>query len=244
MPWIDKIHLVTNGQKPSFLTEEFIKMYNTILVTHEQIFKGYEQFLPVFNSQTIEAMLWNIPQLSEDFIYFNDDFFVVSPVKKIDFFDSGKFVYRGMNRFKNKWLGRVQKHLVPGFKKGIIDRRAESADFPHKLWFYSPAHAPYTLNSCLLKEAVTNWGINDILSYRFRNDAQPWPVGLFINQIAKRNLLTKSTNNDWLYFFPTHDRSFSIKLTPNIKFFCAQLLDSLPNGEQKYAIEFLNSLLD
>jgi len=44
------------------------------------------QYLPTFNANTIEMWLHKIPDLSEYFIYGNDDFFPLSPLQPEDFF--------------------------------------------------------------------------------------------------------------------------------------------------------------
>ena len=40
-------------------------------------------------------MLWRINTLSENFVYFNDDFFLIRPVKVKDWFKNGNPVLRG-----------------------------------------------------------------------------------------------------------------------------------------------------
>jgi len=53
-------------------------------VDHKDVFKQEE--LPTFNSHSLGLSLVNIPNLSEHFIYLNDDFFLFNRVKKEDFF--------------------------------------------------------------------------------------------------------------------------------------------------------------
>ena len=48
------------------------------------------QYLPTFNSITIEHYIHKIPGLSERYIYFNDDVMVNHPMRKRDFFKKGK----------------------------------------------------------------------------------------------------------------------------------------------------------
>lgn len=72
LPWIDKIYLVTAGQRPHWLKEDHPKL---VLVDHREIFSDPESCLPTFNSHAIESQLANIPNLSEHFIYVNDDVF-------------------------------------------------------------------------------------------------------------------------------------------------------------------------
>ncbi|CBT75670.1 hypothetical protein AARI_14570 [Glutamicibacter arilaitensis Re117] len=72
LPWINKIHLVTAGQRPSWLVKEHPKL---VLVDHQTIFNDPESDLPTFNSHAIESQLVNIPNLAEHFLYVNDDVF-------------------------------------------------------------------------------------------------------------------------------------------------------------------------
>lgn len=81
MPWVRKIHLVTNGQMPSWLSLAHPKLN---FVKHSDYIP--DNFLPTFNSHVIELNLHRIPDLAEHFIYFNDDTFVIRPMKPSDFF--------------------------------------------------------------------------------------------------------------------------------------------------------------
>lgn len=83
MPWIRKIHLVTADQVPPWLNLDHPKLN---LVSHKQIFPD-NSYLPTFNSNAIEMCFCNISDLSEKFIYFNDDMFVINPLNKKRFFD-------------------------------------------------------------------------------------------------------------------------------------------------------------
>ena len=85
MPFIDKIFLVVSGisQVPND-----IDLTDVRLVYHNMIIP--EKYLPCFNSCTIEMFLHNIPDLDEEFVYFNDDMFVIKPMNETDFFVDGK----------------------------------------------------------------------------------------------------------------------------------------------------------
>lgn len=56
------------------------------VVRHGEFMPG--EFLPTFNSNTIEHFLWRIPGLSEQFLYANDDAMFGKPVSR-DFFFAG-----------------------------------------------------------------------------------------------------------------------------------------------------------
>lgn len=83
-PWVRKIHFVTCGQKPEWLDENHPKLN---LVDHKDFIP--EQYLPVFNSNLIEIYMHRIPDLSEHFVYFNDDFFIINHLPKERFFSNG-----------------------------------------------------------------------------------------------------------------------------------------------------------
>lgn len=82
-PWVNHIYIVTNGQVPKWLDESYDKV---TVITHSQIIEP--EFLPTFNSHAIESALHKIPNLSEHFIYFNDDVMLTRPLPASYFFTS------------------------------------------------------------------------------------------------------------------------------------------------------------
>ena len=84
MPWINKIYLLLSNieQAPKNLPS------NCVIVLHKEFIPF--QHLPTFNSTTIEMFLWNIPNLSEKFIYANDDMLPIGALKPSDFFRGDK----------------------------------------------------------------------------------------------------------------------------------------------------------
>ncbi|SHN52180.1 stealth family protein [Desulfovibrio litoralis] len=86
LPWVRNIFIVTAGQKPKWLHEKHPKIK---IVDHKDFIP--EQYLPTFSCRPIEAFLHRIPDLSEHYIYLNDDFFFARPCLKEEFFTaSGK----------------------------------------------------------------------------------------------------------------------------------------------------------
>lgn len=84
-PWVRKIHFVTWGHVPEWLELENPKLH---IVRHEDYIP--QEFLPVFNSNVLEIYMHKIEGLSEKFVYFNDDFFLLRPMLEKDFFVQGK----------------------------------------------------------------------------------------------------------------------------------------------------------
>lgn len=83
-PWVRKVHFVTDDQKPEWLNINHPKLQ---LVSHKDYIP--EKFLPVFNSSLIEVYFHKIPNISEQFVYFNDDFFIIDKVNPERFFENG-----------------------------------------------------------------------------------------------------------------------------------------------------------
>lgn len=85
-PFFNHIYIVTMNQIPSWLADH----PRITVIDHSQIFP-HSADLPTFNSHAIESNLHRIPNLSEHFIYFNDDVFLGAKVSPSDFFtEDGK----------------------------------------------------------------------------------------------------------------------------------------------------------
>lgn len=83
-PWVHKVYLITNGKFPDWINPEHSKL---VLVRHSDYIP--EQFLPTFNSRTIEFYMNRIKGLSEHFVYFNDDMFINAPITSEYYFKNG-----------------------------------------------------------------------------------------------------------------------------------------------------------
>lgn len=85
--WIRRIFIVTDSQIPKWLASLSKDARDKIvIVDHTEIIES--QYLPTFNSHVIEANLYKIKDLSEEFIYFNDDVYVARDLSKSHFFRS------------------------------------------------------------------------------------------------------------------------------------------------------------
>lgn len=83
-PWVNNIFFITWGHIPSWLDTTNPKLK---IVKHSDFIP--EKYLPTFSSHTIELNLHRIEDLSEQFVYFNDDIFLNKPVKPNHFFKDG-----------------------------------------------------------------------------------------------------------------------------------------------------------
>lgn len=83
-PWVNKVFLITNGTFPKWINTDNPKL---VLVKHSDYIP--ERFLPTFNSCTIELHMNKIKELSEHFVYFNDDMYINAPVTPEYYFKDG-----------------------------------------------------------------------------------------------------------------------------------------------------------
>lgn len=82
--WVHKIHFVTWGHIPEWLNTSNPKID---IVRHSDFMP--KKYLPTFSSTAIEMNLHRIKDLSEKFVYFNDDMFILNKTKPTDFFKNG-----------------------------------------------------------------------------------------------------------------------------------------------------------
>lgn len=75
MPWINMVFLITYGHVPDFLNIDNTRLK---LIRHGEYIP--EEYLPTFNSNTIEMNIHRIQDLSENFILFSDDVFPLLPI--------------------------------------------------------------------------------------------------------------------------------------------------------------------
>ena len=95
-PFIRNIFIVTDNQVPLFIKNKKVHDKRIKVVDHKEIFKGLEEYMPTFNPRCIDALLHRVPGLSERFIYFNDDMFLIKKTQAKDWFTvAGKPVLRG-----------------------------------------------------------------------------------------------------------------------------------------------------
>lgn len=84
-PWVSKIHFITWGHIPAWLNTSNPKLN---IVCHEDYIP--KEYLPVFSSHPIELNMHRIEGLSERFVYFNDDCFLVGKSQESRFFRGTK----------------------------------------------------------------------------------------------------------------------------------------------------------
>ena len=99
-PWVRKIFVVTDGQKPEWLNINHEKIQ---LVDHQEIMPA--EILPCFNAMVIEYFLYRIPGLSKHFLFANDDMFFNADLTPDYFFAQDGFP---IIRLQRKYFGKLR----------------------------------------------------------------------------------------------------------------------------------------
>ena len=163
LPWVNHIYIVTDEQSPTFLNTAHPKV---TLVNHTDVFQN--TLYPNYSSSAIEWNIVNIPGLSEQFIYLNDDVFIGKPVTKNYFFDkTGRPIWAlkrssGQSNFKahtNPTMGahrNTYTKIMPYMKSKIG---------------WKPDHSPMPMLRSDLLELISEFEpfVNKTKSNRFRH---------------------------------------------------------------------------
>lgn len=193
-PWVNKILFVTWGHVPEFLNLNNPKLN---VVKHTDFIPV--EYLPTFSSHSIELNIHRIPGLSEQFVYFNDDMFIVRPMNEQAFFnenlpctyggeapmafqgDMGIWRHAAINN-----MGVINDHFnkkeqLKFFRKKYISSNYRWQDnirtfalevlFPDYFWGFKNLHAP---GAYLKKTFEEVWEaekdlLNKTCSHKFRS---------------------------------------------------------------------------
>jgi len=129
LPWIRKIFIITDQQIPP-VDQSFLNNGRICIVDHRDILN--KNYLPTFNSEVVESCLHNIKDLSEIFLYNNDDSMHFSSVPKNALFrimDDNR-ISLNLYTFSSvvKFIGHVISETLPArwsisstYARGIAD---------------------------------------------------------------------------------------------------------------------------
>jgi hypothetical protein len=258
--WFRRIFIITDEQTPPI--EQMVKSYfpdrwkDIVIVDHKEIFKDYEAFLPSFNSSSIESCIWRIEELSDQFVFFNDDFMVLKAMKKTDFFIGPRPVLRGYWKPSMAWrqnLVELKKRIKKGFKprKSFNISQWKAARLLGRNWrFWFHEHLPYPANKQVLKSYFTTHPtlFEKQISFQFRDEEQFSMIAL-ANNTERRILKNKNRAPlDFLYIKPNGKASYMKEKLKRLKtgdfaFLCVQSLDKATPAQQEALKEILNSKL-
>ncbi len=166
-PWVRKVHFITSGQKPDWLNTKNPKIK---MVSHREFIP--EKYLPVFNSNLIEIYMHKIPNLSEQFVYFNDDFFITNNLTPTRFFENG--LPKDIAAFRtNTGISQFEKMLKNNIR--LINRHFNKKEvFKKDSWkWYDPTYGSRGRLNFLLKH------YNKFITLHTPHNAQPFLKSTF-----------------------------------------------------------------
>jgi len=260
-PFVRKVFIISDNQNPcldAFIQENFPESKIQIeIIDHSVLFSGYEKYLPVFNSRAIETCTYRIPGLSENYVYLNDDFFLVRPVKYQDWFRGESIVayghWRSIILDRLLWLIKPLKngHKPVGFKDSMIT----SARKLNRKWrYFHLEHMPHPLKKSILEKFFREHPelfISNI-NHKFRSAKQFNTQALYYLLMfeADRAILT-STKDNFLYMKPVKrgDNYIIRKLStfetnPNIRFCCIGSLDMATEPDRSALLNWLKNIIN
>ncbi len=244
-PWLRHVWLVTDAQTPDLSAIPQDLRARLTVIDHRVIFAGHEAVLPTFNSLSIEAMLWRIPDLAEAFLYFNDDVFLTAPLQREDVFRNGAPVLRG------KWVDYsalaqdAAKRQDPAlFNHYAQITAAQMVGFsPAHMW--ASAHVVHPLRRSLLADlfARNTAAFIATISKPFRDLAQFQPMSLHNHAAIRAGSYAPAPVKDYMHMrtgavidFPHEELRAHLRraATGGTKFLCVndfpQLEAALPES--------------
>ncbi len=257
--FVRKIFIVTDNQDPdldTFLSETFPGGHIPIeIIDHKVIFRGYEEYLPTFNSRAIETMLWRIPGLSEHFILMNDDFILTGPTSPEDFFREGKTVcyakvyLTAWAKLMRLFRPRRKGHKRISFKDSMLNSveiMGGSGTFMYL------GHTPRALKKSFYEDFFK--GREDIMitniSHKFRHEEQFNSQELFyISENRAGRCIVIPTDRKLIYLNPKNKKGYidrklkKFDSMPDVPFCCINTLCLADKAEQEKVLSWVRDKL-
>lgn len=254
VPYVRHIYVVTDQQKPTWLDEfeqQGLAAKDQIkIIDHKVLFDGYQQYLPTFNSLSIEMMLWNIPDISPYFLYLNDDFFFNASSVAEDFVEDSKVKIYGhwqsskSLKMKFKWRDWLNRQLKKMPKAKYTMAQMLSADVLGLDRYFEIHHRPHVI---VQQELATFFKANpelliEQISPRFRSFYQLLPVGLS-NHLCIQNQQATLLPDVQIAYLKNADGIEAFKQAlkqPDIPYGCVQSLDQFVPEQRQQVIAAMN----
>ena len=255
-PWFRRIFILADDQTPDLHRLPAGIIEKIRIVSHRELFGSRSHVLPTFNSIVLDCMVWNLDEMSERFVYFNDDFFISRPVSQDDFFDGDRIIVRGHWRpIRRSMLSRLRRTLTgaagrsTGFGEGQR-RAAEMLGFKDRYFKFD--HAPRAFLKSRMK-SVFDAHREDVernMSFRFRHPDQFVFFALYYHtEIANRrvtfgNAASTVSVKGSLAFTEELARLRAALGDPGVKFLCLQSLDLFTESQVADVLQHLDRHLD
>lgn len=189
MPWVKNIYLLlmNKEQEPKDLPSNVKIVYHGAFIP--------QQYLPTFNSTTIEMFLWNIKGLSERFIYANDDMLPFRDLKPSDFFDdNGKIKIEWWEENIKECHNVFRQQCYNSYKHIAYRLKKKTKEFCYK----RPAHSFTPMIKSHCEQAYSL--IKDVINKHIRAFRTPYQYNQYIYPIFEDFIYgTCESKIDFLY---------------------------------------------
>lgn len=188
-PWLRKVWLITDMQRPPWLDDDAVTV-----VDHQEVLAGHVT-LPTFNSHAIESGMHRVEGLAEHFLYLNDDTMLGTRTQPTDFFTPGGHpVFQPSGEYLP--AGPVgPDEAAPGVA-GRIVRALLEEDFDRTIT-RKLRHTPYPLTRSLMAEVAArypdHWAMTAANRFRSSNDVAPVSLALWYALMTGRAITSHPT---------------------------------------------------
>ena len=223
-PWIRKVFIVTDNQKPKWLDISNPKIQ---IIDQNDILP--DKSLPCFNSNVLEHFLYKVPNLSEHFLLSNDDMFFNKTVLPTTFFAKDGFPIIRLNRkpFRRfRWFLREQIFKKPHklYSKALFNA---AKLVKHKFGVFYNGLPHHNLDSYLKSDCLrvaehifkNEIGLTKMNHFRSANDIQRI-VYSYVALAEKRGHLQYVSSKESLHVHIQKNRHYEKLKKFNPTFFC------------------------
>ena len=228
------------------------------IIDHKEIFRDNIDSLPTFNIRSIDALLFKIKNLSNKFIYFNDDMFLIKETSKEEWFKDNKAVLTG------SWTKTYNKQLIKTISqriKNLLNIRpsfnAAQSKAANIAGFHNKYFKSYHCGRPQIKSVIKNFydknpqRLTNQIMHKFRDGRQYMPYSLCWHLLIKENLHVESSSNKLVEINKSRNLSAkklekilrSIDLKAEVKFLNIQDLNMAePETQQVFQNWFIKKL--
>lgn len=162
-PWVRRVFIVTDDQRPWFVTPD----ERLTIVDHREIADDLDR-LPTYNSDVISSWMHRIPDLSEHFLFLNDDMFFGRDVQPGHFFTPAGQIKVFPSRFQRPLGPVIPRDDLPNAKAKNLSAAIEEHFGQRPVNIVR--HTPYPMTRSLMQmvEQRLPGEIELTRSHRFR----------------------------------------------------------------------------
>lgn len=145
-PWVRKIYFVTWDTVPDWLNTDHPKLQ---VVRDREIIP--EDCVPAFSPNPMETNLHRIPGISEHFVFFNDDMFLLNPMSPEDFYRNGLPREMAVSYPLTNDLGNDPFHHMLLTMMGVVNGFFDKKQVQKKHWkkWFNPVYGKQNIHNIL-----------------------------------------------------------------------------------------------